>query len=300
MNVMLLAAGEGTRLRPYTTSLPKPAIPFLTVPLAAYSISLIDRLKIKNLVINTHHLPTHIEYLFKDLKLPPCNLKFSSEKDLLLGSGGGIHAAENFLLGGDFLVMNGDEVILPNKLGIIEDLIYFHQTHKPIATLLTMNHLEVGKKFGGAWTLDGVHVDLFSKQKPSEKHQGHHFVGGMILSESVFQYFKPQVEVENILYETLTLAMSKGEKVLVFNVDCTWFESGNAQDLIAATDYCLDQIRQNKMDYWVEYLKQVIRVYGQGQSYVEKDFPQTLQKLKQVFSEQQFNYLPDKNEPFSL
>lgn len=301
MNIMLLAAGEGTRLNPYTLKKPKPAIPFLTVPLAGYSLSLIERIPVHNLVVNTYHLPDQIEYLFKDIKRPDCKLKFSSEKNLLLGSGGGIHAAKKLLSGhGDFLVMNADEIILPHQLGLIEDFIHHHKVHKPLASLLTMKHPEVGKKFGGVWTQDGEKVSLFSKTNPGEQFQGHHFLGVMIFSEKIFSYFKPNIEIENILYETLTKALHNDEKVLVFDAQCEWFESGNPMDFVSATNYCLDAIQNNSSEYWVDYLKQVIRIHGWGHCMIEQDYPAVLEKIKTIFQEQQFNYFPERNDPFSL
>jgi NDP-sugar pyrophosphorylase family protein len=64
MNVMLLAAGEGTRLRPYTLEKPKPCIPFLSVPLAFYSLSLLSEINVHNLVTNVFHLPDQVQNLF--------------------------------------------------------------------------------------------------------------------------------------------------------------------------------------------------------------------------------------------
>ena len=68
MNVMLLGAGEGTRLRPYTLTLPKPAIPFVTGPLAGHSLSFLGNLAINKLVVNTYHLPGEILHLFHSLR----------------------------------------------------------------------------------------------------------------------------------------------------------------------------------------------------------------------------------------
>lgn len=290
MNVMLLAAGEGTRLRPFTEQAPKPSIPFLTVPLAFYALSLLDQVKIQKLVVNTYHLPRQIEGLFSQIPPQWKELHFSSEHGTLLGSGGGIHNAKSFLKGsGDFFVMNADEIILPHEFGVLQDMQVFHRWHKGIATLLTIPHPEVGKKFGGAWLKDGTKVHCFSKTNPGElAPRGMHFTGVMLLAERVFQYFKNQVEVENILYETLTKAMAEGEEVHAFETKAEWFETGNPIDFMTATETCLDSlIRDSKNHpYWQDYLMQTIRLYSRNQYMIEKDWARfnemqiAIQKIK--------------------
>ena len=72
INGILLSAGLGTRLRPYTYDTPKPAIPFLSIPLAVYPLTLLAEFEIQNLVVNTHHLPEKIENLFHpNAHVPP-------------------------------------------------------------------------------------------------------------------------------------------------------------------------------------------------------------------------------------
>ncbi len=291
MNVMILAAGEGTRLRPFTEQAPKPSIPFLTVPLAFYSLSLLDQVKIDRLVVNTYHLPRQIETLFAQIPPQWKEIYFSPEQNQLLGSGGGIHNAQKQLQGkGDFLVLNGDEIILPHQYGVLEEMQVFHKWHKGIATLLTIRHPEVGKKFGGAWLKeDGTKIQCFSKTNPGESApRGLHFTGVMLLSERVFTYFKDNVEVENILYETLTKAMSTGEEVHAFETKAEWFETGNPTDFMAATEICMDSMLRDAKDYpyWQDYLKQTIRLYSRNQYLIEKDWSRlselqgTIQKIK--------------------
>lgn len=285
MNVMLLCAGEGRRLRPFTEVLPKPAIPFLSVPLAYYSLSLLDRFPINKLVVNTHHLPNEIEKVFKQVPSQWRKLVFSSEKDQLLGSGGGIHAAKVHLAGGrNFLVLNGDEVILPHQLGILDEMLHFHQGHGGIATLLTIQNSDVGTKFGGAWTLENqTQVEMFSKTKPTNGHfQGHHFIGAMILSDKVFSYFNEHIVEENILYETLTKAMHYKEAVHVYSIHSEWFETGNPHDFLKATHFCLEQLSKNDWEekpYWIDYLEQTIRLYGKDQYLIEQN-DQCFEQLK--------------------
>ena len=276
MNIMLLAAGEGTRLRPFTERTPKPAIPFLSVPLACYSLSLLDRIPIDLLVVTTYHLPLQVQRLFKERRPRWNDLQFTSEEGNLLDSGGGIHNAFKHLKGrGDFFVMNGDEVILPHQIGLLEEMISFHKWHKGIATLLTMEHPEVGSKFGGAWLSQGSKIECFSKKFPgSHAHRGLHYLGVMLLSERISAYFKNNIEKENILYDTLTLAMAAGQEVHAFECKAEWFETGNPIDFMKATESCVNELSQTNpaRPYWQEYLMQTIRLFGENQYLLEKDW----------------------------
>lgn len=283
MKLMMLAAGEGTRLRPFTLEKPKPRIPFFSVPLGFYTLSLFDEIEIDHLVVNTFHLPEQIRQLFQLIPPDWKKLSFTQETEGLLGSGGGIHNAKQLLLGQkSFFVANADEVIFPHKYGVINEMIRFHEWHGGIATLMTIDHPEVGHKFGGAWTQNqSTEVVCFSKTAPGEiAPRGHHFTGVMLLNEKVFKYFKQNVEVENILYETLTEAIKYKEQVHVFKTEAEWFETGNPQDFMKATEYCLDQLLKPENfstatdpQYWLEYLKQTIRVYSKNEILIEKEWP---------------------------
>jgi mannose-1-phosphate guanylyltransferase len=278
MNLMLLAAGEGTRLRPFTLEKPKPRIPFFSVPLVFYSLSLFDEIEIDQLVVNTYHLPDHIRQVFQLIPEEWRQLHLLHEESGLLGSGGGIHNAKKFLMKDEnFFVCNADEVILPHKYGLIQEMQQFHDWHGGIATLLTIDHPEVGHKFGGAWTReDSTAVKCFSKTKPENcDFLGHHFIGVMLLNKKVFKYFNQNVVPENILYETLTEAIKHNEEVHVFKTKAEWFETGNEKDFLAATEHCLNQLlsaNSNEAPYWQEFLKQTIRVYSKNELFIEKNW----------------------------
>lgn len=273
---MLLAAGMGSRLRPYTDTRPKPAIPFMTVPMLCYSLALLDSLKIHNLVINLHHLPEEIRQLVKDTKPRAGKIIYSDETSSLLGSGGGIHHAWPSLKGrGAVLVANADEVILPYEPYVLRDMMEFHRQQNAIATILTIDHPLVGSQFGGAWVNEKSQIQTFSKT-PVNGLKGHHFIGVMVLDEKVEKYFKPlegfAAPEENILYETLTKAMQAGEKVMSYQIRAEWFETGNPQDFLKATEACLKALphRDESAPYWTQYLAQTMRWHSSGQTFIEE------------------------------
>jgi len=280
MNCMILAAGLGMRLRPYTETMPKAAIPFMTVPLACYPLSLLAGESIYKLVVNTHHLPKKVVSVFEKIGWPSQELIFSNEPDHLLGSGGGIRKALPHLLGnGDFVVANADEVILPLNDWMMAKVFEQHRTWGSAATLVCMQHPEVGKKFGGVWLGTDSEVECFSK-KPVPGLRGLHYLGIVILSERIKKYFfKEPDREENLLYDTLTTAMAAGEQVFAAEIKAKWFEMGNPQDFLQATEYCLQQLKTNSKEPWVRYLQNIIRKQVSGGIVIEKEIPDLEKRL---------------------
>lgn len=235
MKAMMLTAGLGTRLRPVTERLAKPAVPFLNVPLFYYPLSLLEELSLSRLVLNTHHKPQQIEELAARIPGARYQIQISPEPQAPLGSGGGIWQARRWLEGdGNFLVSNGDEVILPHDPQIMQRFAKEHDEDKALATILVMHHPLVGKQFGGVWTNAQNEVQGFGKN-PAEFPgcTGYHYIGLLLLNDRVFSYL-PEGE-SNILYDALKAAIAKGEKVRAVVSDFTWYETGNPHDFLHAT-----------------------------------------------------------------
>lgn len=268
MNVMILAAGEGTRFRPYTLTTPKPAIPFLGIPLACYTLSLIREIKLKKIVVNTYHLPEKITELYKSLPIDQNHLSFSHEKEIILGSGGGLGQARPLLKRDEnVLMMNADEVILPHKPRVIDQLIKYHQTTNALATLLTTTHSEVGTKFGGVWVDAHNKVYGFGMGQPFFTHDlnAQHFMGVQLLSYKIFNYIDSE-KPSNILHDVLIKAIKAGEKVNTLHITCDWFETGNLQDYNIATQKCIEILESSSKSYHANFLRETLDYYSPGWS----------------------------------
>lgn len=271
MNVLILAAGEGTRLRPYTENRPKPLIPFLGTQLINYSLALLDSLEVSRLVINGHYLSEQIESFVGNLQFKCKEKYFSLEQPKILGSAGAIREARKYLIDKDsFLLMNGDELILPEHPYLIKELYKRHQISGALATLLVMQHPLVGTRFGGAWCDEHGHVKLFSKTNPGLQLQPWHYLGVAAIHPRIEHYLKSENIEENILYETLTKALASGESVQVFNCSPLWYETGNPDDFLSALTDVLGRLESKDKSYPIEHLKQVVSWYGQGGSVVER------------------------------
>ena len=257
---MILSAGLGTRLRPVTEAYPKPAVPFLNVPLLYYPFFLMREAGARSFVINTHHKPEQIEEICKRLRAGGNYIDFSHEPGAPLGSGGGIWKAKSLLEGsGDFFVANGDEVILPRERGTLENFVKAHKEGRHLATILVMRHPGVGTQFGGVWADASGAVKGFGKDpKQFPGTTGYHYIGLLLLSPRVFSYM-PEGE-SNILYDTLAAAIAKGERVRVVTGDFTWYETGNPKDFLHATSDAL-KLHVEGTGYDAECLRAITHQY---------------------------------------
>ena len=103
MQAMILAAGYGTRLHPYTEHRPKPLFPLLNTPLLQLTIKRLQRLGFDHVVVNCHHLKNQISNLLADI--PGVIVQ---EESCILGTGGGLRHACDKLRDEPLLITNGD------------------------------------------------------------------------------------------------------------------------------------------------------------------------------------------------
>ena len=103
MQAILLAAGFGTRLQPYTSVRPKPLFPVLNQPLLYRSLEQLRQCGCRLIMVNCHHLAGQIEAALQDY--PEVGLQYEPE---ILGTGGTLRQALDSLDNEPTLVVNGD------------------------------------------------------------------------------------------------------------------------------------------------------------------------------------------------
>lgn len=250
MKALLLAAGLGTRLRPVTDKFAKPTVPFLNVPLAFYAVQVLEDMGATSFVLNAHYKPEQIEKLARHLSAATGAAAVVSHEPGAqpLGSGGGLwHARRHFQDEENFLIANGDEVILPDAPGFLASCVERHRREKNLASLVVMRHPLVGSQFGGVWCNATGDVLGFGKDTRQFAEieaaaaptalTGFHYIGLLILHKTMFSYL-PEGE-SNILYDALTRAIAAGERVRAFCGEFTWYETGNSDDFLRASGEAL-------------------------------------------------------------
>lgn len=115
----ILAAGKGTRLRPYTDTMPKPMVPINGRPLLAYTLDKLKEAGVKHVTINTHYLGDRIKNYVSDYTGLDITI---SEEDDLLDTGGGVKKALDTMHGQPFYLINGDALWSDKNTSALERL----------------------------------------------------------------------------------------------------------------------------------------------------------------------------------
>jgi NDP-sugar pyrophosphorylase family protein len=140
---MILGAGLGTRLRPFSDYQPKPLIPLMGVPILEFAFDALSRAGLQRVVINHHHLSDRLQEGARKLLPPNMNLEWSDEKSILLGSAGGLKKGSQSISGDHFVFYNGDIVSGTDLSALIE---FHEQQNSKFGVELTLTMAKVDSK----------------------------------------------------------------------------------------------------------------------------------------------------------
>ena len=131
--VLLMAAGLGTRLRPLTDDTPKCLIPIAGRPLLDYWFDLFASAGLRDILINTHHLPHKVRtYIDRTNHVGQFRVEEAFEPKLL-GSAGTVHHNRNWISDNDTAL-----IIYADNLSNIDlsALLTFHHSHRGPMTMM--------------------------------------------------------------------------------------------------------------------------------------------------------------------
>jgi mannose-1-phosphate guanylyltransferase len=159
MQALILAGGEGTRLRPLTTTVPKPVVPLVDRPFISFMLDWLRRHDVDDIVMSCGHLATGVRNALGDGSALGVRLRYVEEPEPM-GTGGAVKFAES-LLDERFLMLNGDVL---TDLDLTEQLEQHEQTGA-VATL-ALTPVEDPSAYGLVRTASDCAVTAFV-EKPS-------------------------------------------------------------------------------------------------------------------------------------
>lgn len=229
MKAMILAAGFGTRLRPLTASLPKPLLLVGGTPLVVWNLLLLRTSGIREVILNLHYLGSMIQEELGDGSRWGMRISYSHEP-VLLGTGGGLKAAESFFEEEPFLVMNADTLIALDVSALLD----YHGQHGGLATLVLRDDPEA-KQWGPVESdaqerilrINGRGRDPSSLPAASHTRMfaGVHILHPSLLSEA------PSGESFSII-DSYTHALASGSRMFGFVHAGYWSDVGTVERYI--------------------------------------------------------------------
>ena len=237
MKALLLCAGYGSRFHPHTIHYSKVVLPFLNIPIAGYSLKILEDIGVVDLAVNTHHQPQQVEQTIQDLKPNIKNIHFSYEPQLL-GGAGALKNNEQFLQAENIVYLNGDSVFLCSDF--FSSLQYQHKKTKALITFLVRPAVKLEDV--NLWA-DSQGRILKIARSPQEGQnssygKGYFFAGFALIHQECLSLLKESDQ--NIF---LDLAVRFPERCFVFvQEDLVFFEAGSLPFYLDSTQKCLSQL----------------------------------------------------------
>ena len=229
MRAMILAAGFGSRLGNLTLDQPKPLIRISRHSLIEYSLFLIKKAGIHEVIVNTHYHADKIRTSLQDGRKYGLHITYSHEESIL-GTGGGLKNAEGFFNGDSFILINSD-IICDIDL---RDVIDYHKLHKSAATMVVRedntlpNFNEI--KMTDAYRI--FSIDSKSADIAQVPYLCRMFTGIHVMEPLVFSYLKPQFS--SIISDFYCPALKDNLKIMGYDFSGFWMDAGSADRLHAA------------------------------------------------------------------
>ena len=233
MKAVIMAGGEGTRLRPLTSTQPKPMMPIANRPMMEHIVQLLKRHGFDDIVVTVAFQANAIRTYFGDGSEFGVRMVYATEENPL-GTAGSVRNAMAEL-DEPFLVISGDVLTDIDLAAIVE----FHREHKALATI-GLKAMENPLEFGIVITRDDGSVERFL-EKPS---WGQVFsdtinTGIYVLEPEIFDYIVPDKSVD-FSSDVFPRLLDDGKPLFGYVAEGYWEDVGTLDAYVKAHQDVLD------------------------------------------------------------
>ena len=234
MRAVVMAGGEGTRLRPLTSNQPKPMVPLCGKPCMEYTVELLRSHEITDIVVTLAFLPKLVRGYFDDGSALGVHMTYSIE-EAPMGTAGSIKLAEDNLRDDTFIVISGDALTDFD----LTDLVRYHRRKGAMVTI-ALKRVANPLEFGVVVLNDEGRVERFL-EKPT---------WGQVFSDTVntgIYVIEPEVldhipagEPYDFSQDLFPKLFSMGASLYGYIADGYWQDIGSLEQYLAANRDLLD------------------------------------------------------------
>jgi mannose-1-phosphate guanylyltransferase len=234
LQALILAGGEGTRLRPLTSTTPKPVIPLVDRPFIAYMIEWLRGHGVDDVIISCGFMAEGVRSILGDGAAHDVRLRYVEEPKPL-GTGGALRWAED-LLDERFFMLNGDVL---TDMDLTAQLAQHEQTGA--RATLALIAVDDPSAYGLVRRAPDCSVTEFV-EKPSPTHIDTNLInaGAYILERSVLDVIPPRGTNASIEREVFPALVGKG--LYGYESDGYWLDIGTPERYLQATFDILEGI----------------------------------------------------------
>lgn len=231
---MVLAAGLGVRMRPLTDRMPKPLVQVAGKPLLDHVLDKLADVGVRKAVVNVHYLPDQIIAHVADRQRP--QVVISDERDVILGTGGGVVKALPLLGDQPFFHLNADTMwidgVQPNLARLAER---FDPARMDILLLMAPTTASIGYDGSGDFAMapDGA-----LRRRKENQVVPFVYAGAAILSPSLFADAPAGEFSLNRIFDQAF----ERERLFGLRLDGTWMHVGTPAAVDAADEAFLASV----------------------------------------------------------
>jgi MurNAc alpha-1-phosphate uridylyltransferase len=218
---MILAAGLGKRMRPITTTVPKPLVEVAGRALIDHALDRLQMAGVDTAVVNVHYLPDLVEAHLARRRFP--KITISDERKKLLDTGGGVARALPKLGADPFLVLNSDSFWIEGMRPNLDQLAAAYNPDRMDALLmLAPTVAAIGYSGPGDFTMDPTgHV----QRRRERQVASFVYAGAAILHPRLFANAPEGAFSLNLLFDG---AIEK-ERLFGMRMDGIWLHVGTPE-----------------------------------------------------------------------
>jgi NDP-sugar pyrophosphorylase family protein len=205
MRAFVLAAGVGSRLRPYTDGCPKPMLQIAGAPILWYHLTALARARIEDVTLNLHYLPDVVRAYVGDGSRWKLRVRYSEEPQLL-GTAGALLPVAAQLNGGTFAIVFGDNIIDVD----IPDVLDFHRRRGGVATIVLAHRDDVSQS-GVAELDERDRITRFIEKPLPAATPSHHVNAGFVLAEPRLLAAIPEHRPSDLGRDVFPSLLERGE-----------------------------------------------------------------------------------------
>ena len=222
---VILAAGEGQRLRPFTSSKPKVMIPIANKPILRYVIEAVVKNGIRKIIVVVGYRKDQVMDYFGAGENFDAEIDYVEQKQQL----GTAHALKQVepKVNGRFLALSGDNIIEPDTISKL--------VQEPDTAILVKEQENISK-YGVIEERDGLVTNILEKPQESLSHLVN--TGIYVFRDDVFGSIEQETDLPSVILNMI----KRGQEVRVCEADGTWLDVVYPWDMLELNDLALAKI----------------------------------------------------------